>query len=198
MQENTIDFTLAMTGKANLKQIIASFENGLYKYDHALSEWYKIFEYPAKILYSFDLLIENGIDELIIAFEIVDGLYCYNFEKEKFTRLVSANTNQIISGDFTGDGKKELVCSFEGHGMYIIKPFNIKGGHCSRNWITDSRGWQIYRIGWFSPDEGHYISAGNIDSGHADELYLCIMQKPINTLIRIVYLNYFLMHHSEG
>ncbi len=156
----------AKTNPAGPSDVIASFtQYGLYRYDFQGAAWERIIQYPVSIMCSGNMDMDpDGIDELLLSFGIVDGIYEYNFQEGTFTRLLFASPSQIIASDTSGNGNNELVCSFTGIGTYIA-------GNTSRT------SYQWNRITWGYPDAGHMICCGDVSDGPGNEVIMTYLSK---------------------
>lgn len=135
----------------------------------------------------------DGIDELIITFSGIEGLYIYSFTNNIFSRVVTVSPSRIVAADITYDGNIELAMAFEGYGVYLAgyepageiqKTENTKYGlfdltnHtpiAGNRWTTsksDNKGLRFTRITHGTPDEGHDIGVGDITLGFGKEIFI--------------------------
>lgn len=142
------NFTIVYNPNTGKDLIIKTNNNGLYSYDHITSKWDRFFHVPAEILYGAD---PNYYPGLLLTFRNIAGLFSYCFIDNHFERIFHTAPKDIISGDITGEGTKELVCSFEGHGLFIIKQ------------DTYGKTWSFHRITSGEPDPGHDISLAKLE-----------------------------------
>lgn len=185
------DFTIARTGVGIPKKLVFSIQQGVYVLNYGIG-YTRLYTVPAQILFSSDLY-RNGLDELVIGFSALPNLYVYSFATESHSVIAGIKPSQMTAGDMTGDGHFELICAFEGFGIYMFR--NIAGKTLteykeyddsplfdlnidipkSHEWVSNSKGWQIQRITYADPMPGHKMTTGNIAFGNADELVLSMI-----------------------
>ncbi len=192
---DTLDFTLARTSAGVKKQVIASFSSyGLYKYDFDASSWSSIIQYPADLLHAVNIDRDtSGIDELIATFTGINRMYLYDFNTSGFTTILMAKPSQVISADVTCDGNYEMVCVFDGIGVYMVRyipeknmlqemektldekyvVFDLNDIERNHEWMPkNSRGLQWNRLTWGTPTSGHLIAAGDISDDAGAEVFM--------------------------
>ncbi len=195
-----LDFTLARTSTDPKKQAIVSIDGyGLYKYNIDTSSWSVIIQYPAELVCALNLDRDAGmIDELAVAFQGINRLYIYDFTLSSFSTILMAKPSQVISADVTFDQNAEMICVFDGIGVYMVRYLpeknllleaektmaekyplflldNIKDDHV---WNPkNSKGLQWNRITYATPDTGHKVAAGDITGDCGAEVFTCFAGK---------------------
>lgn len=173
------DFTVAKACLNMPKQIIASYNEGIFIWDFDALIWIELYDVPADIMISADLT-QNGLDELAISLRGHDMLYVYDFLTGELTSIVKAKPSQMLAGDLTGDGMNDLVCSFDGYGIYLLKfpeGFFAPGQKIdlmqdiqkSNEW-AEKNNMLIQRIIPVNPNPDHIMAIGDIDYDDALEL----------------------------
>ncbi len=194
------DFCLADIDGTGVKTLIASLDGfGIYKwiyskdrstwqFDQAKSTWERINTQLADIILAVDIF-KNGVDELFVAFNGLDGGYIYQFAEDLFTKAVTVSPVNLAKADIDGDGYAELVSAFEGLGIYLMS-YTAKAGQAKsipcidlENDIKESFVWtskggnkafQWMRILIVAPDADTEIATGNITSDSIDEIFTVI------------------------
>lgn len=183
-------FTLAKSTPEGPVEVIASFSPaGLRKWTFNGS-WTTLMAVEAETLSAGNVDRDtNSVDELLVAFKGYNSLYVYTFATGKFNRIIEVSPSQITAGDITGDGYIEMVCVFDGYGIYMVryipdknesmKALTEKSGQFdlirdipfNSEWVSmdkSGKGFQFNRITWGTPDAGHHVATGDI-AGHSGE-----------------------------
>ncbi len=195
-ETGVIDFTLASTGTGNPDLLVLSNANDGYKISKGINYLevgvgYQLISTVTADVMSAGDLTNDHVDELIIAFTGVEGMYLYDFAAETTTKIALSSPSQVIRADVTGDGYREAVAVIDGLGVYLIRyipdknlviqmagkdPFDLVRDIPENSvWVSKNKGGkglQFNRITWGTPDTGTLISYGDIVSGVGEEVFI--------------------------
>ncbi len=126
-----LDFDLVEMPGSTQKQIYASFAGqGVYKWNYAKGieyennvlnskDWTAIIATPAYLILAIDV-DKNDTEDVVMSFDSIAGTYVYNCTTSEFNKILTISLTDATAGDFTGDGYKELIVTFEGYGIYVM------------------------------------------------------------------------------
>lgn len=178
-----LDFTIARTSSEGNSIIISRGNKGIF-YRNNEHIWVQISHHAADKLISNNVdRDESGMDELIVTFTGINGLYLYDFEFQTWSRLASVSPDYMVCADVTGDGYMELIITFENYGIYLLSFFdgqlpenkyqeiNLANIKSNNIWTTD-KGIAWNRITSGTPLEGHVPGYANITGNSGAEVFM--------------------------